>query len=77
MDFQGQEEAQRPPRRRQLFVCASDHSFRIFPDLKQMPVARSQNTQAKPRKRMIIMLMRAGNRYLDFEISILRNSGMT
>ncbi len=32
---QGQEEALRPPRWRQLFVSASDHSFRIFPRLKK------------------------------------------
>ena len=33
--LQGQQEALRPPRRRQLFVCASDRSFRIFPDVNK------------------------------------------
>ena len=45
--FQGQEEALRPPRRRQLFVFASDHSFT---GIEQMPVAQPQNTREKPRK---------------------------
>ena len=58
-----------------MFVGASDHSCRIYVDLKQMPVARPQNTQAKPRKRMIIVLMRAGSRYLEFKISGLSNLG--
>ncbi len=33
--LQGQQAALRPPRRRQLFVCASDRSFRIFPDVNK------------------------------------------
>ena len=46
----GQEEALRPPRRRQLFVSASDHSFRIFAAFEQMPVARPRDARGKPRK---------------------------
>ena len=45
--FQGQEEALRPPRRRQLFVFASDHSFT---GIEQMPVAQPQNTRGNPER---------------------------
>jgi len=40
-----------------------------------MPVAWAQNTQAKPRERMIIVLMRAGSEYCEIKISGLSNLG--
>ena len=50
MDFQGQEEAQRPPRRRQLFVCASGHSFWIFPDLNECQLLGRKTLRGNPER---------------------------